>query len=989
MYPNLTPTLVVLLILTLAAAVFIALRRPVLRRLALRQVSRRRREAALVVLGSLLGTAIVVGSLIVGDTLNFSVKQDAYQNLGPIDETVTSATLAKGASVAERLQALRTNPAIDGVLTVHGDLAAVTNRANGGAVAEPRTGVWDLDFAQAAAFSGGVAQGSGLTGPAPPAGHVVINQELATAVRAVAGTRLTFYLYGHPFAFTVARVVPDQGIAAMPIDGVTRAAFFAPGTLATAARGTAPAIPVVGSAPQPRTVTLVSNTGDVEGGSPASASVQRIIRAALGPLATGAAVDSIKARVLADAKQAGDSLGSMFLMIGSFAIIAGILLLVIIFVMLAEERKSELGMLRAIGMKRSRLVRSFIIEGTIYALVASLFGILVGIGVGRAVVIVASKIYSGYTAGGSGLHLVFHVTPISLINGFAIGFLIAMATVVLTSVRISRINIIAAIRDLPTDGARMMKRRWVVVSAILAGVFGALSVGAIAKEQGMGTYLYPSLALLFLTPVLLQLWPKRWVYTGVALAVLGWSLSANSFRPHLLEDVGPAVFVVMGVVLTFAAMVLVSENQQIVAAPLKPLANRTTQGGLSARLGLAYPLGRRFRTGSILIMYGMVVFTLVFITVLAALIDGTVNRTVASASGGFALRLDYNPAVPFANPTRAFTTGALAGKIDGVAPLLLDRGVATGISRLVTSPVDVVAVGATEAVVENGAFPLTESRAGPSGDRGVWEAMLIDPNVVIVDRFLGQLNGGGPPRTLFHVGSTITVVNPATNHRETKTIIGILDSAFGFYGMGGGLYSPVIMSEPALRDLFGSGVGISSALIKPAPGVSTAWLASRLQGQFLTHGLVATDIQQAVQDNFAANRGFFQLMQGFIALGLLVGIAGLGVMMVRAVRERRRSIGVLRALGFQARTVQRAFLTESLFVTLEGVVIGAALSIATSYMLFKNYEMFATAGGGFSVPWLTIGALLAVATLASVVATMWPARQASKIQPAVAVRIAD
>jgi putative ABC transport system permease protein len=43
-------------------AAFIALRRPVLRRLALRQIGRRRAEAALVVAGSVLGTAIIIGS---------------------------------------------------------------------------------------------------------------------------------------------------------------------------------------------------------------------------------------------------------------------------------------------------------------------------------------------------------------------------------------------------------------------------------------------------------------------------------------------------------------------------------------------------------------------------------------------------------------------------------------------------------------------------------------------------------------------------------------------------------------------------------------------------------------------------------------------------------------------------------------------------------------------------------------------------------------
>jgi ABC-type lipoprotein release transport system permease subunit len=51
--------------------------------------------------------------------------------------------------------------------------------------------------------------------------------------------------------------------------------------------------------------------------------------------------------------------------------------------------------------------------------------------------------------------------------------------------------------------------------------------------------------------------------------------------------------------------------------------------------------------------------------------------------------------------------------------------------------------------------------------------------------------------------------------------------------------------------------------------------------------------------------------------------------------------------------------------------------------------MFRTAGGGFSVPWMAIAVLVAVATGASLLATVWPARQASKIRPAVAIRIAD
>ena len=109
-------------------------------------------------------------------------------------------------------------------------------------------------------------------------------------------------------------------------------------------------------------------------------------------------------------------------------------------------------MLRAVGMRRGRLVRGFIIEGAVYALVASALGLVAGLGVGRAVVEVTARIFAGFAPEDGGLDLVYTVTPTSLVNGFAAGFLIGFLTVALTSIRISRINIIAAIRDLPAGG---------------------------------------------------------------------------------------------------------------------------------------------------------------------------------------------------------------------------------------------------------------------------------------------------------------------------------------------------------------------------------------------------------------------------------------------------------------------------------------------------------------------------------------------------------
>jgi hypothetical protein len=79
-------------LLVSAPFLYILARRPILRRLAVRNAVRRPREAALVVLGSMLGAAIITGSAVVGDTMDSSIRQVARQHLGPVDELVVART---------------------------------------------------------------------------------------------------------------------------------------------------------------------------------------------------------------------------------------------------------------------------------------------------------------------------------------------------------------------------------------------------------------------------------------------------------------------------------------------------------------------------------------------------------------------------------------------------------------------------------------------------------------------------------------------------------------------------------------------------------------------------------------------------------------------------------------------------------------------------------------------------------------------------------
>ena len=975
MYPNLLGPLLTLVGVCVAGVALLLLRQPVSRRLAGRQVARRKLEATLVVTGSVLGTAVIIGALVVGDTLGHSVRQDAYRTLGPVDERVMSSTLAVGDLAATKLAALTQDPLVDGVLTARLDQAAAAT--DGMKRAEPRVLAWDLDLNTAAGF-GRAGGPSGLSGPNPAAGSVVLNAPLATSLRVHAGDHVTLFLYGAPHRLTVARVVPERGLAGTGVGAnVNRNAFLAPGTLTDAARA---------SGHEPRTITFISNRGGVESGDKVTSQVRASTVAALGLLASRVTVETPKNAVLKAAKETGDSLGALFLMIGSFSIIAGALLLVNIFVMLAEERKGQLGMLRAIGMKRSRLVGALTLEGSLYAAASIVPGILLGVGIGYGVALVAAEIFRGWSQDGTGLAISFAVTPTSIVNGVALGLVIAIGTILLTSVRISRFNIIGAIRDLPPTTTEKARRGLLIGGTILAVLTIVLAAPAIIASAGVPTLLLPALAALFAVPALRRWMSPHAAASAAATFVLVWSLIAPVVRPAIFDTPSMAIYVVSGSLVAFSGVVLVSMNQQVLLWPLRRLIDRPSETGLATKLAVAYPLTKRFRTGATLVMYTLIMLVLVLLAEIGGMINKSVDTNVADATAGYSLRLDLNP-VSAPQTLAALTRGTAASQIAGVTPLTSAVGYATDPGHRTKTPLRALMVGAPS----NGLTAMTFDRRikTVSSDRGVWSLLARDPRYVVLDALFGAT--GGPNGRFYEPGDTFTVTNPTTGATSTKTIAGILKSGLVFYpatGEGANAY-PIVTSVPAVQQLFGSAAQVSSALVRTSAGVDPQRLAPLLQGRYLAASLVVTPIAANIRNMFAANIAFFQLMQGFLALGLLVGVTGLGVVMVRAVRERRRTIGVLRALGFRSRTVARSFLLESGLVALEGIVLGATLGVLTTWLMYQKSAAFDGVRAGFPIVWGTIAVMGIGTFLASLLATIGPARRAAAIKPAIAVRVAD
>jgi putative ABC transport system permease protein len=171
------------------------------------------------------------------------------------------------------------------------------------------------------------------------------------------------------------------------------------------------------------------------------------------------------------------------------------------------------------------------------------------------------------------------------------------------------------------------------------------------------------------------------------------------------------------------------------------------------------------------------------------------------------------------------------------------------------------------------------------------------------------------------------------------------------------------------------------------PGVDPDIMAAKLESAFLENGLDAQSIQEVVDDTIAANMTFNRLIQGFMGLGLLVGVAALGVISARAVVERRQQIGVMRAIGFRREMVQAAFLLESSFVAVTAIVVGTVLGLLLAYNIVDDQRQEPSwAGMSLYVPWLNLLVIFLTVYVVALLATLLPAIRASHIRPAEALR---
>jgi putative ABC transport system permease protein len=982
---SLAQVLAVLVVLLLAVVVVLALRNRVFFRLGVRNAGRRRGRAALIVAGLMLATAIFTASLATGDTMSSSIRSSAIAALGRTDEVVGAKGLTQSLAVgtagtgtrffpqsyAGRIAAAgRASKLVDAVTPVIAWGAAVQNVTRG--EYEPNVTLFAGDPATLPTFgpmrSGGKEVSLAQLGP----NEVYLNAKAATALGARAGDVVRI-LAGTAVETARVRAVVDYQGAATSNYGV-----LMPLTRAQELLGKPHLVDAV----------FVANRGGV-------AATDRVVEA-LGPTvgALGLETDKTRLNALDTADSVGAAFVSFFTTFGSFSIAAGILLIVLIFVMLAGERRSELGIARAIGTRRGHLVQMFLYEGAAYDLVAALVGAVLGVLVAYAMVFALGGVFASIP----GFHLAFAVKPASLVVAYTIGVLLTLAVLAYSAARVSRMNIVSAIRDLPDPVQKKRNRRqWIgTIALVVLGVLLAWS--GVSGKNGITLGLGVSLLIFGLARLLRHLGlNERAVRTGAGLALIAWFVFP-SISDHLFGrmTVNFSIFILGGLMIVIGATWTIMYNADALLGALGALFGRVKALAPVIRMSIAYPLRSLFRTGVTLAMFMLVVFTLVVGATTTGAFTSAFDN-VDSFGGGFDVHATASSAAPVPDMAAAVRR----------SPTL--RPLISVVASKSTLPVKARQLGTSDkaqsylvggldhSFLTHTSFGLDTWARGYSSPADVWHALDTRPGLAVVDPFVVPRRanwgfGGSGLKFKLHgfyveeknwTPRRVSVLDPQTGKRTTLTVIGVLaDSAPA--GMTG-----IWTSQTTLTPVFGNRVLPTTHLFKLEPGVDPAATAKTLQKVFMANGLQADSMQKLLSDSIAASLVMDRLVEGFLALGLIVGVAALGVVTARAVVERRQQIGVLRAIGFQRRAVQASLLLESSFIALTAILVGTALGLVVAYnVIHSSAALYAASGThlSFTVPWLTLGAIFLVVYLVALATTLVPARHAARVYPAEALR---
>ncbi len=454
---------------------------------------------------------------------------------------------------------------------------------------------------------------------------------------------------------------------------------------------------------------------------------------------------------------------------------------------------------------------------------------------------------------------------------------------------------------------------------------------------------------------------------------------------------GPEMLFISGILLVGGAVLVIMFNADLLLRLILTAVGGAPRFAPVMRMAIAYPLSNRFRTGMTIAIFAVVMFSVIFMATLFKVNDLILKNT-EQFTGGFDLRVNSSASNPVRDLARAISVEpglqredfqVIASQIS--LPVELRQGESGRWSSYLIQAAD-------EAYLENIDYEIAVKAEGYETAAEIWQAVRQHRGYAVIDRMAVPTRNttsimiGGPDFKLNGVYLEdetmkpihLQVREPNSEATFELTVIGVLEQmVMSGYGL--------VASQDTLEKALPFELASPTYYVMLEEGKDAGKVSGALEEAFINNGLESVDQIQELRDAMATQYVFQYLLMGFLTIGLVVGVAALGVISTRAVVERRQQIGMLRALGFQRKMVSWIFLIESSFVSLLGIGLGAALALIPASQMIT--DMAADIPGMvFQVPWTEIWVVSGLAYGMTLLTTWLPALQASQVLPAEALR---
>ncbi|WP_328398485.1 ABC transporter permease [Nocardia sp. NBC_00416] len=175
-----------------------------------------------------------------------------------------------------------------------------------------------------------------------------------------------------------------------------------------------------------------------------------------------------------------------------------------------------------------------------------------------------------------------------------------------------------------------------------------------------------------------------------------------------------------------------------------------------------------------------------------------------------------------------------------------------------------------------------------------------------------------------------------------------------------------------------------AVLIKARPGADLA--AMRTDLEKATEEFVIVQVQDREEfkgENAKQINNLLAVLYGLLALAVVIAVLGIVNTLALSVVERRREIGMLRAVGTQRAQVRRTIYLESMLIAVFGALVGAVLGLGLGVGFLRTLRDLGL--DQIAVPWDQLVYMLVGSAVVGVLAALWPAVRAARTPPLAAI----